>query len=312
MAIAVSSPRCSATWSGRRTSPIGHDPEIVHELTRDYQEACTAAIDHHGGSVFQFQGDGVVAYFCYPRSHEDDPLRAVLAGLEILERMGEVRAGRMRRWGWEPTVRIGVHTGLVAVQEWFSTGLLRRGSVAGATPNLASRLQTMAEPGTLVISDTTAELVTTAGRDGVHRAPPSCKGHQPTGRDLPGAGTARVRPRRHPRRAPDAARRPCGPSWRCLLRSWDDFARRRGEPSVDEPASQGFVISGAIRASASHDWPACCATTPSATVPRCSRCHAPAATATRSTRCAAGGAARRHPLNRPDRGVPATAAGSTR
>jgi class 3 adenylate cyclase len=135
------------------------DPEVVHELTRDYQEACTAAIDHHGGSVYQFQGDGVVAYFCYPRSHEDDPLRAVLAGIEVLERMDDVRARARRRWGLQPAVRIGVHTGLVAVQEWFGTGLLRRGSVAGATPNLASRLQTLAEPGTLVVSDTTAELV---------------------------------------------------------------------------------------------------------------------------------------------------------
>jgi class 3 adenylate cyclase len=136
-----------------------HDPEVVHDLTREYQEACSAAIEHHGGSVFQFQGDGVVAYFCYPRSHEDDALRAVLAGLEIIERMEEVRARCLRRWGLEPACRIGIHTGLVAVQEWFSTGPLRRGSVAGATPNLASRLQVLAEPGTLVVSDTTAELV---------------------------------------------------------------------------------------------------------------------------------------------------------
>jgi class 3 adenylate cyclase/tetratricopeptide (TPR) repeat protein len=136
-----------------------HDPEVIHELTRGYQEACTVAIDHHGGSVFQFQGDGVVAYFCYPRSHEDDPLRAVLAGLEILDRMTDVRARAVRRWGLEPACRIGVHTGLVAVQEWFSAGLLRRGSVTGATPNLAARLQAVAESGSLVISDTTAELV---------------------------------------------------------------------------------------------------------------------------------------------------------
>jgi class 3 adenylate cyclase len=219
------------------------DPEVVHELTRDYQEACTAAIDHHGGSVFQFQGDGVVAYFCYPRSHEDDPLRAVLAGLEILERMGEVRARAMRRWAWEPAVRIGVHTGLVAVQEWFSTGPLRRGSVTGATPNLAARLQTLAEPGTLVISDTTAEMV---ARDvetefighrqlrgisrpiGIYRVlgPVESDGR----RDIPVDHLTPLVGR--------------GPELTRLLSAWDEFAAS-WRADLAAPANHGFVISGA-------------------------------------------------------------------
>ena len=135
------------------------DPEVIHDMTLAYQEVCAESIARFGGTVHQFQGDGVVAFFCFPRSHDDDPLRAVLASLEIAERMRVIGRSTQRRWGVELQCRIGIHTGLVSVQDGFGIGRKDRRAVWGSTPNLAARLQSVAAPGTVVMSADTAELV---------------------------------------------------------------------------------------------------------------------------------------------------------
>ena len=135
------------------------DPEVVRDMTLSYQEVCAESIERYGGSVYQFQGDGVVAFFCFPRSHDDDPLRAVLASQEIVRRMRDAGATGLRRWGVELQCRVGIHTGLVSVQDCFGIGRGERTGIWGTTPNLASRLQAVAEPGTVVMSGETADLV---------------------------------------------------------------------------------------------------------------------------------------------------------
>ncbi len=115
------------------------DPEAVQEILTAYQEGCGAAVDRFGGMIHQFLGDGIVAYFCYPRTHEDDARRAVLAGLDALDRCRQI-AGRIRAThGVDLAVRVGVHTGLVAVRDWESGGKRQPNAIAGSTPNLAAR-----------------------------------------------------------------------------------------------------------------------------------------------------------------------------
>ena len=118
------------------------DPEVLQSVVRCYEEACTACIVHYGGSTFQVLGDGVVAFFGYPLAHEGETERAIRAGLEILQKMEEMdvpEIGRIR-------VRIAVATGIVVVSS------AELGAV-GETLNLAARLQTVAAPGTLIVSE---------------------------------------------------------------------------------------------------------------------------------------------------------------
>jgi class 3 adenylate cyclase len=118
------------------------DPEEVSALLREYRLLCTDVIGRFGGFIEDRKGDGLLVRFGYPWVHEDDARRAVLSGLEIIEAIGGHPRGL--------SVRIAVHTGLVVID---------RGEVVGATPNEAARLQTLATPGRLVISDSTQALV---------------------------------------------------------------------------------------------------------------------------------------------------------
>ena len=108
--------------------------------------------------MLQFQGDGVVACFGYPDAHEDDARRAVLAALRLVERMGHASIELHRRHGIEPALRVGVHSGTVVIAG-LATGVLDGSAIMGSAPNVAARLQGEAEPGTVVISDTTRQLV---------------------------------------------------------------------------------------------------------------------------------------------------------
>jgi class 3 adenylate cyclase len=102
-------------------------------------------------------GDGVLAYFGYPQAHENDPVRAIHAGLAIIERITTL----MPRRGFAPAVRVGVATGLVVVGDLIGEGVARESNVIGETPNLAARLQSLADPGTIVVAPETRRL---AGR----------------------------------------------------------------------------------------------------------------------------------------------------
>ena len=126
------------------------DPESWREMIRRYADACARAIEHFDGHVFQFQGDAVVACFGYPRAHEDDPERAIRAALRILESMPAL----VLPDGGGLQARAGISTGLVVIDD-IKSG---ERSAIGETMNLAARLQAVAEPGTIVVSDATHRL----------------------------------------------------------------------------------------------------------------------------------------------------------
>jgi class 3 adenylate cyclase/predicted ATPase len=137
------------------------DPEELHQIIGPYQQACTAQIAHFQGHVAQHLGDGLLVYFGYPLAHEDDPQRAVLAGLGILAELKRLNARLRRRVAAireQPLqARIGIHTGLAIVGE--PEGATRPGQLAvGDTINVAARLPALAAPDTLLVSDTTYAL----------------------------------------------------------------------------------------------------------------------------------------------------------
>ncbi len=120
------------------------DPEEMREVLRAYQNAVAGEIARYGGHVAKLMGDGVLAYFGWPRADEDEAERAVRAGLAIVEAVG-----RLSTPAGEPlAARVGIATGLVVV-----------GDLVGETPNLAARLQEVAEPGTVVLADGTRRLL---------------------------------------------------------------------------------------------------------------------------------------------------------
>ncbi len=123
------------------------DPEDMRDVLRAYQDACSSVIDRYEGYFAKFMGDGVYAYFGYPRAHEDDAERAIYAGLGIVETVGALEH--------DLRVRIGVATGTVAVGDIVGEGASEEANVVGEAPNLAARLQEIAEPNTVVIGETT-------------------------------------------------------------------------------------------------------------------------------------------------------------
>src|SRR5262252_1727692 len=131
------------------------DPEFLSTLIRRYQDACAGAISRFGGFVAKFMGDGVLAYFGFPRAFEDAAERAVRAALAIraevsrIERPDEIRL----------QTRIGIATGLVVVGEIVGVGSAQERTIVGETPNLAARLQALAEPDGILVGETTQKLL---------------------------------------------------------------------------------------------------------------------------------------------------------
>ncbi len=131
------------------------DPEEMGQLLRAYHDAVAAVVARFDGHVAKLMGDGVLAYFGWPNAHEDGPERAVRAGLGIAEAVSRLAAPTD-----EPLeARIGIATGRVVVGDLVGKGAAREETVVGETPNLAARLQAMAEPGTVVIADGTRRLL---------------------------------------------------------------------------------------------------------------------------------------------------------
>src|SRR5262249_19873607 len=134
------------------------DPEEWREVVRAYHQISAEVIGRCEGHVAQHLGDGQLVYFGYPAAHEDDAQRAVRAGLEIVEAM-QTLPQRLNILLPRPLqVRIGIHTGLVVVGE-VGGGAKREQLALGETPNIAARLQGLAEPDTVVISAVTYRLV---------------------------------------------------------------------------------------------------------------------------------------------------------
>jgi len=130
------------------------DPEVMRELMQSYRNAVAAEITRFEGHVAKFLGDGVLAYFGWPRAHEDEAERAIKAGLRITT----ATAGLMTPTGEALAARIGIATGLVVVGDLAGEGAARERAVTGQTPNLAARLQGLAEPGSVVIAEATRAL----------------------------------------------------------------------------------------------------------------------------------------------------------
>jgi class 3 adenylate cyclase/tetratricopeptide (TPR) repeat protein len=131
------------------------DPEPMGTLIRRYQDAAAGAIGRFGGFVAKFMGDGVLAYFGFPRAFEDAAERAARAAIGILAEVG----GIARPDGKRLQVRIGIATGLVVVGEIVGTGSAQERTIVGETPNLAARLQSLATPDTILIGPATKDLL---------------------------------------------------------------------------------------------------------------------------------------------------------
>jgi len=135
------------------------EPEAMQDLYGIYREEAKQAIDRFGGYILQYLGDGVMASFGYPVAHEDDARRAVHAGLALIKGLDAAGAAAYARHGAEPKARVGIHTGLVVVAGLGARDYRERDSIVGVAPNLAARLQSEADPGMVVISDVTKQLV---------------------------------------------------------------------------------------------------------------------------------------------------------
>jgi class 3 adenylate cyclase len=147
---------CDLADSIRLSSQL--DPEDLREVVLAYQATGVEVIQCFDGTIAQYLGDGLLVYFGYPQAHEDDAQRAVRTGLGLLDAMGTLNTHLERHKGVQLAVRIGIHTGPVVVGTMGSGG--RHEQLAlGETPNFAARLQSLAAPDTLAISDTTHRLV---------------------------------------------------------------------------------------------------------------------------------------------------------
>jgi class 3 adenylate cyclase/pimeloyl-ACP methyl ester carboxylesterase len=133
----------------------GLDPEDLRVAVRSYQDACAGVVARFGGFVAKYLGDGVLAYFGWPRTREDEAQQAVQAGLAVVEAVAELRDP-----GGRPlAARVGIATGLVVVGDLLGEGAAREEAVVGETPNLAARLQQLADPSTVVVADATRRLL---------------------------------------------------------------------------------------------------------------------------------------------------------
>ena len=129
------------------------DPEDLREVISAYQKSVAETVQRFGGLVAKYMGDGVLIYFGYPQAHEDDAERAVRAGLELVAAVGALKTHAPLQ------SRVGVATGLVVVGDLIGSGASQEQAIVGETPNLAARLQGIAEPTSVVIAESTRRLV---------------------------------------------------------------------------------------------------------------------------------------------------------
>ena len=147
---------CDLVDSTKLSSQL--DPEDYRDVVRAYQKVCSEVITRFDGHIAQLLGDGLLVYFGYPQAHEDDAQRAVRTGLGIFAAMGDRNQGLQREKGIQRAVRVGIHTGLVVIGEMGGAG--RQEQLAlGGVPNIASRIEGLAAPNTIAVSEATYRLV---------------------------------------------------------------------------------------------------------------------------------------------------------
>jgi class 3 adenylate cyclase/predicted ATPase len=129
------------------------DPEDLRNLISAYQKSVTETVQRFGGFVAKYMGDGVLVYFGYPEAHEDDAERAVRSGLELVTEVAKLQTGTPLQ------TRVGIATGLVVVGDLVGSGQAQERGIVGETPNLAARLQGLAEPDMVMIADATRQLL---------------------------------------------------------------------------------------------------------------------------------------------------------
>ena len=129
------------------------DPEDLREVISAYQECAAETVGRLGGFIAKFMGDGVLVYFGYPHAHEDDAERAVRAGLKLIAAVSDLKTHAALQ------TRVGIATGLVVVGDLIGSGASQEQAIVGETPNLAARLQGVAEPNSVVIAESTRKLV---------------------------------------------------------------------------------------------------------------------------------------------------------
>jgi class 3 adenylate cyclase len=138
---------------GSTTLSARLDPEDLREVISAYQKCVTDAVQRFGGFVAKYMGDGVLVYFGYPQANEDDAERAVRAGLDLVAAIGGLKT-------YAPLqTRVGIATGLVVVGDLIGSGFSQEQAIVGETPNLAARLQAIAEANSVVIAESTRKLV---------------------------------------------------------------------------------------------------------------------------------------------------------
>jgi class 3 adenylate cyclase len=129
------------------------DPEDLREVISAYQKCVAETVQRFGGFVAKYMGDGVLIYFGYPLAHEDDAERAVRAGLDLVAAVAALKTHTPLQ------TRVGIATGLVVVGDLIGSGASQEQAIVGETPNLAARLQGVAEPNSVVIAESTRKLV---------------------------------------------------------------------------------------------------------------------------------------------------------
>src|SRR5215469_15396849 len=143
---------CSLVGSTELSSRL--DPEDLREVIGAYHRAVSEIVAAFDGFVSRYMGDGVLVYFGYPQAHEDDAERAVRAGLGAVDAVRRLNVESVRF-----QTRVGIATGLVVVGDLIGEGSAQEQSVVGETPNLAARLQALAQPDAVVIAPGTRRLV---------------------------------------------------------------------------------------------------------------------------------------------------------
>jgi class 3 adenylate cyclase len=129
------------------------DPEDLREVISAYQKCVAETVRHFDGFVAKYLGDGALVYFGYPQAHEDDAERAVRAGLDLIAAVSALKSSDPLK------TRVGIATGLVVVGDLIVSGEARERGIVGETPNLAARLQGIADPNMVVIADSTRRLL---------------------------------------------------------------------------------------------------------------------------------------------------------
>jgi len=134
------------------------DPEDLREVIHHYQKACGEIVRRYDGHIAQFLGDGLLIYFGFPHAHEDDARRAAISGLEMIDAIKALNRSFTLPENYTLAVRIGINTGLVVTSE-LGSGVKKEHLALGKTPNVAARLQSLADADQILISEDSYQLI---------------------------------------------------------------------------------------------------------------------------------------------------------